>query len=221
MNTSHQPRDRFEDRLLVSLKQVVAERAAEVPEAAGAAPARRGPRVAIASGVAACGAAGAVVLPLALGGGSAAFAVEKEQDGTVRVEINDLRDAEELEAELGEHGINAVIDYLPEGKMCRQPRFPDTGPDMGGATALRVEGNSAVFTLRPADFRGDRALVLSTAGNRDVTGIQLATATVPVPPCEPVDRDEVLPPAPAGEGGVSHGGDVSSDSERRLGSGTG
>ncbi|WP_216215889.1 hypothetical protein [Amycolatopsis aidingensis] len=227
MNTSHQPRGRFEDRLLVSLKQVVSERAAELPatpettETAGATSARRRPRLAIAAGVAACGAAGAVALPMALGGSSAAFAVEPQQDGTVRVEISDLRDAGELEAALGEHGINAVIDYLPEGKMCKQPRFPGTGPDMGGPMALRVEGNSAVFTLRPADFRGDRALVLSTMGSRDVTGIQLATATTPVPPCEPVDMDEALPPVPPAGDGVSNDADVSSGGERGLDTRTG
>ncbi|APU12909.1 MULTISPECIES: hypothetical protein [Actinoalloteichus] len=127
---------RFEERLLVELKQVVSEQAGRQPvtavtPAAGFAARVRRPRLAAAAGLTAVGTTGAVALMLTVGGASAAaFSVEEQDDGMVRIEISDLRDGDELESALAEAGIPATVDYLPDGMMCRQPRFAMHGaPD--------------------------------------------------------------------------------------------
>ena len=179
----------YEDRLLVELqKLVVAE------------PRRnhRGRRFALAGGLtAAAGVAVAAGVLLLSAGTQAAYAVTRNSDGSVTVEIDSLTDAAGLQAKLQAAGVNAVVEYLPEGKMCRQPWFTPAGHAAGvGTQSGSVERNddgSTSFTIS-GDLPADDTLVIMTqtgAGNEQALGIGWAQGTVPA--CQVVD-------APAGSG---------------------
>jgi hypothetical protein len=64
-------------------------------------------------------------------GAAAAYAVTANEDGTVSVEINSLRDAEGLERRLREAGVPAVVQYLPPGKACSDETFTLVTPGSG------------------------------------------------------------------------------------------
>src|SRR3712207_2642954 len=110
MNTNQ--RERFEDRLLVELQEIVAERAAAAPSGApdtvaDTATDRAGrwkPRLVLTAVAASLAVVGAVVVPSFVGGDSA-YAVEPQQDGTIHVEIKQVSDAEGLQRRLTELGI--------------------------------------------------------------------------------------------------------------------
>ncbi|MEV0198407.1 hypothetical protein [Nonomuraea sp. NPDC050691] len=87
------------------------------------APRRRLLRPAVLAPVLGLAAAAAVALPLLVGGGDPAYAVTDNPDGTVRIQINEVRDADKLEADLRAKGMSVVVDYVPKGKKCSpQPR---------------------------------------------------------------------------------------------------
>ncbi|MEX5706982.1 hypothetical protein AB1484_01365 [Parafrankia sp. FMc6] len=72
----------------------------------------------------------ALVLP---GSASPAYALSEEPDGTVKVQINEFRQAKQLEADLRAAGINAVVDFVPIGQTCQQLRgggAPPAGSDV-------------------------------------------------------------------------------------------
>ncbi|NUW37400.1 hypothetical protein HTZ77_39275 [Nonomuraea sp. SMC257] len=86
-------------------------------------PRRRLLRPAVLAPVLGLAAAAAVAVPLFVGGGSPAYAVTDNPDGTVRIQINEVRDADKLEADLRAKGMHVVVDYIPQGKKCGpQPR---------------------------------------------------------------------------------------------------
>jgi hypothetical protein len=212
MKTDQRRQAGFEERLLDELRSlVVAE-----PSSGPARPVRR-PRTWVASrsrrrlvlvgGMAAvlAVAAGAGV-PFLSGGVTPAYAVSKNDDGTVTVEISSLGDAAGLEAKLREAGIRAVVQYLPAGKACKQPWFTPaspSGPPTSSQPAVRggVEHTSdgrTRFTIS-RNLTADQTLVIMTqvaaSGPPGVGGpesIGVALAKGEVKPCEIVD-------APAGE----------------------
>lgn len=201
---------RFEDRLLVELKQVVASRASSA-EPTQAPPVRRAawrPRLALAGGAATLGLAGAFLLPTFLGNENAAFAVTENDDGTVTVKINHFSDAEELRRKLADVDIPATVEYLPLGQMCAEPWF--TGDSsVGQRLAEPARDGSITFTLDPDEFTGDKSLVVQTSGpNSGIetgTEIMVAIASGPVRACNPVDAGHgseriEQPPRDAGPG---------------------
>lgn len=130
MSEEQKPAPDFEQRLLVRLKAVVAERGAAAADAQAAAtqaaPAaawrRRGPRLALGAATAA-----AIVVALIVSAGgdntSKAFAVEPQEGGGVRIKIYSLEDASGLEQALDEAGIKSQVTWLPAGKVCREPHY--------------------------------------------------------------------------------------------------
>ena len=154
--SQEKPKPDFEQRLLVRLKAVVAERgaAAAAAEAAGgqaATPAwrRRGPRLAL--GAATAVAAVALALIVSAGGDNppAAFAVEPQQGGGVTIKVYSLEDASGLEQALGEAGIRSQVTWLPAGKVCREPHYTPSivhlpgggsfgGMSMGGPGGITI-----------------------------------------------------------------------------------
>lgn len=160
MNTS-----RFEDRLLIELKQVVRNRPAGAtpePPPRMIRPAWR-PRLALAGAAAALAIAGAVLLPMIGGQESTAYAVTVNDDGTVTVKINHFSDAEGLRAKLADVGIPATVEYLPLGQMCKEPWF--TGDSNAGSRlAAPANDGSITFTLNRGEFTGDKSLVVQTSG---------------------------------------------------------
>jgi hypothetical protein len=213
----------FEDRLLAELRAVVAARPAPAPATApsparGVARAHRVPRarLSLAAGAAAATVAG-VLLATGGGGATPAYAVEKQPDGSVTVEINSLRDAAGLQEKLRAAGIPAVVDYTPFGKTCREPRGK---PASGGRTDLRRTGvappgnghpmsmgvrvgdHSATFTI-PRDSVGPgQTLVITSSVGSGFSSLGTEIVEGPVAPCQLVDAPP--PPAP-GAGGKDSG----------------
>lgn len=73
------------------------------------------------------GAAAAAALAVAVIGPilapTPAYAVTERNDGEIRVQVNRLEGAEELERTLAEHGVTADITYLPSNKECAPARY--------------------------------------------------------------------------------------------------
>ena len=183
----------FEERLLHELRAMVESEPDRAPSRT-----RRGRRLVLGAGVAAllAASAGAGVL-LLTGGAQAAYAVTRNADGSVTVEIDSLQDAAGLEAKLKAAGLNAVVQYLPAGKTCRKPWFTPAGADAAGGMHGSASGPSSdggtTFTIS-GDFPPGDTLVISTQtgpGREQALGI--AWAKGDVPPCQVVD-------APAGSG---------------------
>jgi hypothetical protein len=86
---------------------------------------RRIGRLAAGLTVAAALAGGMVVGPSLLKDGTGvtpSYAVTKDERGIVFIEVRDFTDAAGLKKRLEELGVPAIVDYVPEGKKCRQPR---------------------------------------------------------------------------------------------------
>lgn len=186
--------DNFEERLLRELRGVVA-----APQVDQGQRGRlwRGRRLALAGGLAAVLAAAIAGVFLLSAGTQAAYAVTKNADGTVSVEIDSLSDAAGLQAKLQAAGVNAVVEYLPAGKTCKQPWFTPAGAGaIGGMHRSEVgttNGGPTRFTIS-GDFPAGDTLVITTQtgpGGEQALGIGWAEGDVPA--CQVVD-------APAGSG---------------------
>jgi hypothetical protein len=183
----------FEERLLHELRAVVTDR--PVDRGHRRSP-WRGPRLALAGSLAAAVALAAVAGVLYFSSGTqSAYAVTRSANGTVTVEVDSMTDASGLQAALAAAGVNAVVEYLPPGKMCERPWFTPAGRMGGmqqssvgrtsdGATRFSISGN------QPADA----TLVITTqTGPGGEQALGIAWAQGEVPPCRVVD-------APAGSG---------------------
>jgi hypothetical protein len=131
---------RFEEHLLMDLKAEIAARA------------ERRRRVArrIYAGGAVAGLTAAIAVPLLTGTETPAYAVSKSADGTVRVEINEFRDADRLEQDLKDAGVTADVTYLKAGTECD----PDRGKRAGGQGRPSTEEfrkSPAANVTRPRD----------------------------------------------------------------------
>jgi hypothetical protein len=167
MSEGTQPGNGFEERLLVRLKAVVAERGAAaadpgLPPERPPRSRRRGPspvrgprrrrplRLALA-GVAALAVAALVLI--ATSGeedGSRAFAVEPLRGGGLAIKIYSLEDTDALEAELEREGIPAHIDWLPAQTTCRERHLtPARAPTAMGARTggFSIGGPAPALTI--------------------------------------------------------------------------
>jgi FlaG/FlaF family flagellin (archaellin) len=186
----------FEERLLTELRGLVA---APRIEGGHRRRMRRAPRLALAGGLAAIVATVATAGVFVLSAGTqAAYAVTKNADGSITVQIDSLTDAAGLQAKLQAAGVNAVVEYLPSGKMCKQPWFTPAGAPAAAngvqqSSVGRNGDGTTSFTIS-GDRPTDATLVVTTQtgpGNEQALGIAWAEGTVPA--CEVVD-------APAGSG---------------------
>jgi hypothetical protein len=216
MNRDQRGQGGFEDRLLAELQSLV-ERPDPRPRRWAPSWSRR--RLALAGGTAVVRAvaAGAGV-PFLTGGAAPAYAVSKNDDGTVTVEISSLSDAAGLQSKLREAGIRAVVQYLPPGKACKQPWFTvatrEHGPDHEPAIRSGVEHTDAGHTRFTISKHHptDETLVIMTqtapgsSGSSATPGpesIAIAFAKGEVKPCEVVDApsgSQPFPAPPAGAG---------------------
>src|SRR5919108_382481 len=168
----------FQERLLTELKRSITA----TPEIAKArSRATWLPRVAVVSGLAVVLAGGvAVVMPTARGPESSgtAWAVTSNDDGTVTVEIRDIRDSDGLERKLEEVGVPAAVHYLPQDKVCAPPGYDarmngDTGvmeraeaamnPGPTARGAVRVSESDVgafVFTIDRSKLEPDYTIVV-------------------------------------------------------------
>ncbi|MBO9532114.1 MAG: hypothetical protein J7513_03960 [Solirubrobacteraceae bacterium] len=199
---THDPQrdDTFEDRLGAELRAFVAERPAPVA-AAPVTKRRRATRPAIAlSAIATTAAAGALLIP----GGSPAYAVEGNDDGTVTIEIKDLADASGLEEDLADAGVKAVVDYLSPGKVCKDGRFDPAQIRTPIRQGFSSDGTGSL-TVRPADFAKGTTLVITSAIGTHSTLTTIGVAKGAVGACVPVDAKlPELPPLPATKDGKLH-----------------
>jgi hypothetical protein len=93
--------------------------------------------------------------------------------------------------------VNAVVEYLPAGKMCKQPWFTPAGRVTGGEMQQSSVGRTSDGTTR-FTISGDRpagaTLVITTqTGPDNARALGIAWAQGDVPACDVVD-------APAGSG---------------------
>lgn len=180
----------FEERLLVELRNTMM---AEPVERGGH---RR--RFVLAGGIAAVALAAAVtagVVSLSAGT-QPAYAVTKSADGSVTVEIDSLTDAAGLQAKLEAVGVKAVVEYLPAGKMCKQPWFTPARAHAGAMqqSSVGYTGDGSIsFTISGDRPAGTTLVITTQTGPGRGQALGMAYATGEVPPCEVVD-------APAGSG---------------------
>ncbi len=173
MNTDQPGTDNFEGRLLGELRGMVAEQPATDPERPPRARrARSRRRLVVAGSVAGVAAVAAGVgVPFLSRGTTPAYAVSANDDGTVTVEINSLSDAAGLQSKLRDAGVSAVVQYLPQGKACKQPwpAVPPAsdaapGPGEGGVMRGGVEhlaSGATRFTIS-RNLPADTTLVITT-----------------------------------------------------------
>jgi hypothetical protein len=170
----------FKDKLLAELSEEAAKVAWEP------APARRPRRHLVTrAGLAGAATAIAVAVAVPLLPDAPAFAVVKNPDGTITVRINEFVKPKELERRLNQEGVRAVIDYVPYGQTCRQPRGevvpqPDRMP-------LRRVRDSMDFWVDPKDFEPDETLVVEMHSARNnpskSNGGSVGVIRGPVAPC--------------------------------------
>ncbi|MGW1990466.1 hypothetical protein [Embleya sp. NPDC001921] len=191
MNT----RSPFQEQLLTELRGVVAEKAATPAPRPGISRRRK---ATITGAIAvAMGAAVAVVVPVVVGGGatSPAYAVEREQDGSITVRVREYTDPAGLRDRLRDLGVDAVVDFVPLNRQCAEPRaaFAEFDPLLFTSEAP-TEGAEGYMRLHPDRIAAGRTLVLEIHYRNDarthVSSDRARLATGPVAPC-------VLVPVPA------------------------
>lgn len=175
--------DTFEAALLAELIAAVRQ-----PEPADPSPAqptrlrRRRPWILAAAALLAAAVLVPVVRP------TPAFAVTGRDNGEVRVKVNRLEGADELERALGKRGIAADITYLPPGKECAPGRYvPIRTPGL----SLSVSAYKFWVTIPPGSVGTGDTFVLEASVIPSENGVQ---ATVnfditagPIGPCNVID----------------------------------
>ncbi|TMR97602.1 hypothetical protein [Nonomuraea basaltis] len=196
----------FEERLLSALKEEITTRTAE-DKMTTVTPVQRGSRrrfaglSAAVAGVAA--AATAVVVMTGIAGGPA-YAVTKAADGGVSVQISSFTDPEGLESELADAGVKAVVDYLPFGQTCKEPRGRHGGASGQFTTSIGKDGDGISFKIEKGQVPAGETLVLAVTKSKDgddkppfATSLQLVNGAVA--PCEAT----AMPQPPSGGGGTT------------------
>ncbi|WP_433220054.1 hypothetical protein [Microtetraspora malaysiensis] len=173
----------------------------EDPGTAVAAPrrARRyGPRrLVLGLAAAAVVATGIVVGPTLLQNGhsvSAAYAVTKDSDGIVYIRVRDSQDRAGLGKRLRELGVPAIVDYVPDGQKCREPRatYVEDIPPGLYSVPENIPGERTGWQMRIDTklFRPGQTFVWTIT---DLPGGGIGTSTIlmhdPVAPCVLVPDD--------------------------------
>lgn len=143
--------------------------------------------------------AGAVVLaigvPALLGGGTPAYAVTDNPDGTITIKIYEAKDAKGLQATLRSRGFNVIVDYVPADKTCApQPRSTTWVPGVRLARpqSATEEQEGAGFRIDPSVVKPGQTAVLEFLVAEDDGGLQAGisdrVSAGPVADCVLVDR---------------------------------
>jgi hypothetical protein len=193
----------FEDRLLGALKEEITTRKAE-NRMTTVAPAGRRRWVGLSAAVAGVAAAATAAVVVATGvTGGPAYAVTRGADGGVGVEINAFTDPEGLEADLAGAGIKAVVDYLPQGQICKQPRGTHGGGSGQFSVSIGRQGDGISFKIEKGQVPAGSTLVLTVSKSKDgddqppfATTLEIVQGAVSE--CEPTSM-----PVPADGGGTT------------------
>lgn len=123
-NDTHLDRlgDALHSAAVADLDAAAAREVAEA-EAAMSSWRRRRARLALASVVALVGVTAALIVSAGGDNAPAAFAVEPQPGGGVKLEIYSLGDPEGVERALEEAGIASQVNYLEAGMTCREPHY--------------------------------------------------------------------------------------------------
>lgn len=187
--TSQRPLDSFESALLSELRDVVATRTpTDIPHRTLRRPALRW------AGVAAAAAVVATALQLGPGrGASPAYAVTDDPDGAVIVTVSRLEDGSGLQEALQAKGINARVDYVPDGKMCDPTRLTEAALSSGrGLISVQMDAHGTTFTIPRGLLGATETLVLEamvTADPGNTIGMRATIAQGPVGACALVASD--------------------------------
>ncbi|WP_248965928.1 hypothetical protein [Sphaerisporangium perillae] len=132
----------FEEQLLMDLKAEFTARENRRR--------RAGRRVflGVAAGIAA---AAAIAVPLVTGTESPAYAVSKNDDGTISVQVNEFKDADKLEQDLKKMGVTADVTYLKLKKTCAM----DRGTLVGGTPKTIQEWGDSIHH-KVVDVNGEK-----------------------------------------------------------------
>ncbi|MER5650116.1 hypothetical protein [Streptosporangium sp. NPDC002524] len=140
----------------------------------------------------------AVAVPVFVGAGTPAYAVDQNPDGTISIKINEVREPKRLEADLNALGFRAVVDYVPQGKQCEDPRgdFLPRERSYGRAAddALvlidRETPSEGGFVFNPGALDEGQTAVLEFTIGEPTVGIWARISNGPVKPCVLVDSAE-------------------------------
>ena len=137
--------------------------------------------------------AAAVTVPLALGG-SAAYAVSPNSDGSVTVTIQRPEDADGLQRALAANGVNAEVDYVPSGYVCDPARFtPADGPSTG-PVSVQSSAEGMTFTVPRAMGDAGRTLVIVMSGDQHSGSLEVISAQGTVGACAARPGTRTPPP---------------------------
>ncbi|GIH50241.1 hypothetical protein SAMN05421833_14443 [Microbispora rosea] len=170
-------------------------------------PRRRPLRPALLASALALGVAAAVGVPALLGGGTPAYAVSRNADGTLTITIDQAKDPKPLEATLRGMGVNAVVDYIPMGKRCSpQPRSTsflsrqEAQHPADGRPFLIWPSDEPGFRIDPAAVKPGQTAVLefNVSADETIAAIWANISRGPVAPCTLVDSDEAPLGPPSG-----------------------
>ncbi|MEV0630135.1 hypothetical protein ACI2LC_40775 [Nonomuraea wenchangensis] len=123
-----------------------------------------GRRLAVGAAVAAAVAAG-VAVPSLVGTAKPAYALTKNQDGSINLKVYDFRDPEQVEQELGEWGVEADITYLPLGKRCGNVRAPFVKGDEAGAVSYQAIRPQNGITIYPRHIKQGQIAMIEVMEN--------------------------------------------------------
>ncbi|TYK46808.1 hypothetical protein [Actinomadura decatromicini] len=187
---------KFEERLLAELKDVVAAQTASAT-ANSHARSVRWRWAGLVTAAAATAAGLAIGIPVLTGDQAPqANAVVRDPDGSIRIYIRDYRHPEIIASRLRGLGVPAVVDFVPNDKRCRTPRGAIT-PNDGSLVTVEPEqddSQGSYSRLHPDRMGPGKTLVLevsftSFSEDESVAWMFVGTATGHVGPC-------VLVPAP-------------------------
>jgi hypothetical protein len=167
MTNDHTHLDRLDDALY---KAVVADLDAAATAAEADAATlfwrRRGPRLALGGAVAVA----AVTAALIVSAGDntpAAYAVETQPGGGVKIRIYDLSEPEGVEQALEEAGVASQVTYLEPGMVCREPHYQPSmamlhtlgsGPQPQPWAGFDYESSEGPLTIAIGDFQQRREI---------------------------------------------------------------
>ena len=144
----------FEDRLLNELQREIALRAEDPPQPEPVIRRTITTRRALVALAACVAAAGGVVALPASTGGAQAYAVERHEDGSVTVSMEEIllsgEEKKELTERLRAEGITVSVDKPRSGYVCSQPRGEMYSPRWVMASSGDVMVEHA-YTLRSGD----------------------------------------------------------------------
>jgi hypothetical protein len=129
---------------------------------------RRGPRLALGAAVALTAVTAALIVSAGGDNTSAAYAVETQPGGGVKIEIYSLDEPEGVEQVLEEAGVASQVNYLEAGMTCREPHYQpsmallqtlqDNQPQPQPWAGFDYESDDGPLTIAIGDYQQRRQM---------------------------------------------------------------